>query len=142
MKTGEDYVGVCVVFYCHDGMGNVLMGKRSINSRDDIGNWDIGGGKLEFGDTVEDTLKNEIKQEYCTEIIEYEFLGYRDVHRIEKGRKTHWIGLDFKVLVDKNKVRNGEPHKLECVKWFRKDEWPVPTHSQFPEFLMRYIEKL
>jgi hypothetical protein len=34
-----------------------LFNKRSENCRDEIGNWDCGGGGLEFGDTVEDTIK-------------------------------------------------------------------------------------
>ena len=46
MKKGEDYIGVSVVYFCHDGKGNFVMAKRSENCRDEIGNWDIGGGGL------------------------------------------------------------------------------------------------
>ncbi|MDP2925316.1 MAG: hypothetical protein Q8N99_03015 [Nanoarchaeota archaeon] len=42
MLAGVDFIGNCVVFYCHDGNHNVLFGKRSCLSRDDIGKWDIG----------------------------------------------------------------------------------------------------
>lgn len=37
MKNGIDYIGVGVVFFCHDGGGNFLMNKRSKNSRDEQG---------------------------------------------------------------------------------------------------------
>ena len=74
-------------------------------------------------------------EEYCTDVIEYEFLGFRDVHREHNGKKTHWISLDFKVLVDRNKVGNGEPHKFEAVEWFTLNNLPTPLHSQFPTFL-------
>ena len=63
MRIGEDYTGVSVVFYCHDEKGNVLMNKRSINCRDEPGKWDIGGGRVEFNDSVDKTLREEIKQE-------------------------------------------------------------------------------
>jgi len=142
MKKGEDYTGVAVVYFCHDGKGNFLLNKRSANCRDERGTWDIGGGGVEFGDTIEGTLRREIKEEYCTDVISFEFLGYRDVHRVNDGKKTHWIGLDFKVLVDREKAANGEPHKFDAVEWFRLDKLPSPTHPQFPVFLKMYEGRL
>ncbi|MBI2474503.1 MAG: NUDIX domain-containing protein, partial [Candidatus Taylorbacteria bacterium] len=99
MKKGEDYTGVSVIYLCHDGKGNYLLNKRSANCRDEHGRWDCGGGGLEFGDTVENTLKKEIMEEYGVEVLGSEFLGFRDVHREHDGMKTHWIALDYKVLV-------------------------------------------
>lgn len=142
MKKGEDYTGITIVYFCHDNQGNFLLSKRGENCRDEHGTWDPGGGGLEFNDTVENTLRKEIKEEYCTDIINYEFLGYRDVHREHMGKKTHWIALDFKVLVDKDKVNNGEPHKFTDVRWFRINNLPTPLHSQFPYFLKKYSDKL
>lgn len=142
MNKGEDYVGVCVVYLCHDGQGNVLMAKRSARARDEQGRWDIGGGGLEFGDSIEETLRKEIKEEYCADVREFEFLGYRDVHRQHDGNPTHWIALDFKVLVDKKQVKNGEPHKFDALEWFRLDALPSPLHSQLPTFLNNYRSRL
>jgi ADP-ribose pyrophosphatase YjhB (NUDIX family) len=142
IKKGVDYTGVTTVFYCHDGKGNVVMQKRGPKCRDEQGKWDIGGGGLEFGAQVEENLKNEIKEEYCTDVLDFEFLGYRDVHRENNGIKTHWISLDFKVLVDRKKVKNGEPEKFEEVKWFPSNSLPTPLHSQLPIFLDKYKEKL
>jgi len=142
MKKGEDYTGVTIVYLCHDCHGNVLLAKRSTNCRDEHGMWDCGGGGLEFLDTVENTLKKEIAEEYSTDVLDYEFLGYRDVHRENNGKKTHWIALDFKVLVNKDKVKNGEPHKFDAVEWFKLDYLPAPLHSQLPNFLKLYKEKI
>ena len=142
MKKGEDYTGVTVVYFCHDGKGNFLLNKRSNNCRDEHGTWDPGGGGLEFDDTVESSLRKEIKEEYCTDVLGHEFLGYRDVHRVNNGKKTHWIALDFKVLIDRDKVANGEPHKFDAIEWFTLDRLPKPLHSQFPIFLDLYKGKL
>ncbi len=142
MIKGKDFVGVTVVYFCHDGRGNVLMHKRGENARDENGRWDIGGGALEFGDTVEDRLRQEIKEEYCAEVKDFEFLGFRDVHREKEGEPTHWIALDFKVLVDPAGVGNGEPHKFEEVRWFKWMELPDSLHSQLPFFLEKYKNKL
>jgi 8-oxo-dGTP diphosphatase len=141
-KKGVDYIGNCVVFFCHDGNGKFLMSKRSVNCRDEHGTWDPGGGGIEFGQSVEDAIRTEIQEEYCTDVLEIEFLGYRDVHREHEGKKTHWIALDFKVLIDPSKVKNGEPHKLEEIAWFTLGELPESLHSQFPHFLNKYKGKL
>ena len=141
-KKGVDYIGNCVVFFCHDGNGKFLMSKRSINCRDEHGTWDPGGGGIELNQSVEGAIRAEIKEEYCTDALEIEFLGFRDVHREHEGKKTHWIALDFKVLVDPAKVKNGEPHKLEEIGWFELGELPTNLHSQFPYFLQKYKDKL
>lgn len=142
MQKGIDFIGVCVVYFCHDGKGNFLMAKRKSTTRDEHGRWDIGGGGVEFGDQIEDTIKKEIKEEYCADVLQTEFLGYRDVHRIHEGKKTHWVALDFKVLVNSSQVANGEPHKFEAVEWFTLNTIPKNHHSQFPIFLEMYEKKL
>lgn len=142
MQKGIDYIGVTVVYFCHDGKGNILLSKRGKNSRDEQGTWDPGGGGVEFGDTVENTLRKEIAEEYCTNVLDYEFLGYRDIQRKHNGKETHWIAIEFKVLVDREKVKNGEPHKFDAVEWFTLKNLPSPLHSQFPNFLEKYKDKL
>jgi len=118
------------------------MAKRSQNARDEKGMWDIGGGGVEFGETVEQTLKKEIKEEYNADVLSFEVLGFRDVHRDHEGKPTHWIALDFKVLVNPIGVKINEPHKFDDLGWFRIENLPKPNHSQFPEFLEKYRDKL
>lgn len=118
------------------------MVKRSQNARDEHGRWDICGGGLEFGDNIEDRLKTEIKEEFCADVISYEFLGVRDIHRIQNDQPTHWIGLDFKVLVDPRQVKNGEPHKFDEIGWFTLDNIPQPAHSQWQNFLIKNKDRL
>ena len=142
MIKGEDFIGITIVYLCYDGNGNYLLNKRSTNCRDEHGRWDCGGGALEFGDFVEQTLQREIHEEYATEVLQFEFLGFRDVHRLHKAHKTHWVSLDFKVLVDRTKVKNGEPHKFDEIGWFQLKNFPSPLHSQFPEFLRKYVDRL
>ena len=141
MKKGVDYTGVCVVFYCHDGQGKVLMHKRSNKCRDEHGCWDTGGGGAEFGEKILDSVRREIVEEYGAEPIEIEHLGYRDVHREHKGEQTHWIALDFKVLVDPLRVKNAEPEKIQELGWFTMDSIPNPIHSQLGTFFENYKDR-
>jgi len=142
MKKGVDYPGVTVSYFCHDGKGNVVMSLRGKGSRDEQGTWDIGGGGVDLGESVSQTLRKEVKEEYCADILEQEFLGYRDVFREQNGVQTHWILLGFKVRVNPAQVKNGEPHKFDDVRWFKIGEFPQPLHSQFMPFFEQFKDKL
>jgi 8-oxo-dGTP diphosphatase len=139
---GKEFIGNGVVYFCHDGKGNFLMHKRSAQARDEHGKWDIGAGSLELGETAEATLRREIKEEYNCDVLNFELLGYRDIFREQDGKPTHWLALDFKVLVDPAQVKNGEPHKFETVAWFTNDSLPEQQHSQLPHFLKKYGSRL
>lgn len=141
-KKGIDYIGVTVSYFCHDGNGNYVLAKRSVNTRDEHGRWDTGGGSVEFGDTVINTLKKEIKEEYCTEVLDYEFLGYKDILREQEGTQTHWLSLYFKVLVEPSTVKIGEPHKFDDIGWFRLNNLPEPLHSQFLPSVEQFKDRL
>lgn len=142
MQKGFDYIAVGVSYYCHDGKGKYLLNKRSINCRDEHGCWDFGGGGIDFDNTIEETLRKELKEEYGVENISYEFMGHRDVFREFDGKKNHWIQFDFRVLVDPKEVKNGEPHKFDELAWFSLDNLPTPTHSQMIPQINLYKDKL
>lgn len=142
MKKGVDYTGVAVVFFCHDGEGNFVMQKRGVNCRDENGVWDIGGGGVKFDERIEDAITREVKEEYGAEVKAFEFLGYRDVHREKDGVKSHWLSLDFKVLVDRAEVICNETDMFDELGWFRLDTLPTNLHSELPRFLANHSGKL
>jgi len=142
IRKGAIVPRVSIVYFCHDGGGNFLLHKRSANTRDEHGRWDVGGGGLDFGKTVMDTLREEVKEEWGCDIKKAEFLGHRDVFREDEGVKTHWLALDWLVLVNKEQAKNGEPHKFEEIGWFKLGEFPTPMHSQLPAALGVYNERL
>lgn len=142
MQKGFDYIGVTVSYICHDGKGNYVLSKRGQNARDEKGTWDFGGGGIDFGDTIEQTLLKELKEEYCVDPVSYEFLGYDDIFRNLDGKKSHWVSFNFLVLVDPKQVKNGEPHKFDEVEFFRLDNPPSPLHSTFYHYLEKFKDKL
>lgn len=145
MQKGIDHIGNAAVTLCHDGNGRYLLGLRSEQCRDEQNRWDlIGSGGIEFGDTIEDTIKREVKEECGADVIAVEFLGTREVFREHEGKMTHWIQFDHRVEIDPSRVYITEPDKCLDLQWFRLDEFPRSDkmHSQFPVFLEKYKDKL
>jgi 8-oxo-dGTP diphosphatase len=132
----KSFPGITTVFFCHDGKGKVFLTKRSKNARDEHGKWDPGGGGLKQGVTLVDNVKREIQEEYgIASPKSIDFIGYRDVFRVQNGIDTHWLAMDFAVLVDPSEVRVCEPDLVDDSGWFTLDKLPQPLHSQFGIFL-------
>ena len=143
MKKGFDFIGNAAVTLCHDGQGKYLLGLRSDQCRDEHNRWDlIGSGGIEFGDTIEETVRKEVKEECGADVIHIEYLGFREVFREQSGTQTHWIQYDYLVQIDSQQVRITEPDKCLELRWCQIDEFPEPLHSQFPVFLAKYKNKL
>ena len=140
MQKGVDYIGITVVFYCHDGKGNVLLNKRSKHCRDEQGRWDCGGGSMKVGETFEQAVRREIMEEYCCEPVSLQFAGVNNVLRKSRRKQTHWIALLFAAQLDQKKVKIGDPDKMEKIGWFTIDTLPSPLHSKYLEHL-EYIKK-
>ncbi len=140
MNIGIDYVGITTPFYCHDGKGNILMHKRSNQCRDEQGRWDPGSGKLEHDLSLKENVLQEVFEEYgCRGEIE-EQLPAHDIVREQNGIKTHWVAVPFIIKIDPNKVKNGEPHKIDEIGWFTLDRLPKPLHTGFSYTLEKYSE--
>lgn len=127
---GVSFVGVSTCFFCYRNDGKFFLAKRSKNARDEQGRWEMGGGGLKWGLTAMDNIERELKEEFNAEPKDIKFLGYRDVFRKNKGQDTHWLCLDFAVLVDEKNVRINEPDMFDDSGWFTLNSLPNPLHSQ------------
>jgi 8-oxo-dGTP diphosphatase len=131
LRRGVDHIGISASFIVHDGKGNVLLQKRGAGARDENGNWDVGGGAIEFGESIDEAIRREIKEELCAETIDIQFLTVYDAFRELNGVKTHWIAIMHAVQVDPQTVSIGEPDKIDELGWFSSAKLPSPLHSQF-----------
>lgn len=143
LHKGTSFVGVGTVFFCHDGNGKFLMSKRSQNTRDEQGRWEVAGGGLKWGLSAQDNIKKEVKEEFGADAQKIHFMGYRDVFRkLEDGTPTHWLMLDYAVEVDPTQVKRNEPEMADEIGWFTIDKQPEPVHSQHPIFMNKYHEQI
>ncbi len=63
MKKGIDYIGVGIGAVIVDTDGKMLLSKRGPKAKNERGKWEFPGGGVEFGDTMEETIKREMKEE-------------------------------------------------------------------------------
>ncbi len=131
LRRGIDHIGVGVCFIVHDGKGKILLHKRGPKARDEQGTWDVGGGAIEFGESLNEAVEREIMEEFGCQPLDVQFLLAYDAHREHSGAKTHWIALLHAVKVDPKQVKIGEPHKIAELGWFTSQTLPEPLHSQF-----------
>lgn len=120
MKRGIDYIGVgfgAAIFNKRGKLFITLRGKAAKNER---GKWEIPGGAVEFGETFEQTIKREIKEEHGIEIKIIELLGICD-HIIPEEHQ-HWVSPTFICRITKGKPKILEPNKCAGIGWFTIDE--------------------
>lgn len=140
---GVSFTGITTVFLCYDGHGRIFLAQRSNKARDEHGRWDPGGGGLKHGVAAEENMRRELKEEYDTEPLRTDFIGYFDAFRKSSNEQaTHWVALVFGVLVDPSKVRINEPEMFENSGWFTLDKLPSPMHSQFSVLLDKYKQEI
>jgi ADP-ribose pyrophosphatase YjhB (NUDIX family) len=142
MIKGQDYIGIAVIPFLHDGQGRYLLGMRTDKCRDEHFTWEnIGGGGVKFGETIETALRREVEEEVGTKPFNIEFLGTREVFGENEGKKTHWVTYDYRVQVDPKEVRIAEPDKCSELKWCRINELPSPLQSKLSSYIDKYRDR-
>lgn len=114
------------------------MHKRSEKCRDEQGRWDYGGGKLEFGQELEESVLREVQEEYgCRGEIQEQLLPHSILRELN-GVLTHWLAIPFFIKVNLEKVTNNEPDKILEIGFFTLDNLPQPLHSGAKKTMEKY----
>lgn len=125
MKSGIDYIGVSVGAMIFNKKGELFLSKRSKNATNECGCWEVPGGKVNFGETLQNAVKREIKEEYGIDIELLEQLPAAN-HLILK-EKQHWVPTTFLARIKKgSKPTILEPKKCDAIGWFNLSHLPKP----------------
>ena len=135
MKMGIDYIGA--------GVGGLI-----INSRNEIllllrkyglekGKWALPGGKIKFGERVEDALNREINEELGvnSDILNIVCV----VNHIEFG--YHYLSPVYTVKLIGDPI-NAEPNKHSELKWFSIYDLPENKSIVVNDGVNDYIRRL
>ncbi|MBW9141403.1 MAG: NUDIX hydrolase [Candidatus Aramenus sp.] len=113
--------------------GQVLLVKRA--HPPNKGLWAIPGGKVEFGETLEEAVKREIKEETGLEVKVSELMAV--VQLIKEG--FHYVILDFVCEVTGGKLSPSSD--AEDARFFSRNEIEkIATSPTTREMLLRYFK--
>ncbi|MEM3578958.1 MAG: NUDIX hydrolase [Candidatus Bathyarchaeia archaeon] len=124
----QPVVGVGAIIVCN---GKILLEKRK--GEPGKGKWSVPGGLVELGETVEEAVVREVKEETGLDVAEPELIDVVDnIVRDENGEiKWHFVILDYYVKVKGGELQAaddaeeicwvpfGEAEKYDLTKTFR-----------------------
>ena len=139
LKAGRDYIGV--------GVGAVILRDKKIllllrNKSPESGCWTIPGGKVEFGETVEEAILREVQEEIGTEGRIIAPLGV--TNHILKEEGIHYVSPRFLISII-GEPKNMEPASHSEMKWFPINDLPenvtMTTQKALAAFLTWHNDK-
>ncbi|MDO8538317.1 MAG: NUDIX domain-containing protein, partial [archaeon] len=87
-----------------------LFLKRSENSSWGKNQWQLPEGKMEWGETPEQTIKREVFEEISCKIKEIEYIGFQTVNIKTPNTDYHVLSLIFKAKIDNKEIKLSDEH--------------------------------
>ncbi|HTY75985.1 MAG TPA: NUDIX hydrolase [Candidatus Nanoarchaeia archaeon] len=125
------------------GIGAIILRKSEIlleqrGNEPALGQWTIPGGVVEVGETLEDAVRRETKEETGIEVQDTSLIDVVDqVHLDKQGRiEYHYVIIDYLV-----KVKPGEPKAAsdaKALKWVPLGE--VEGYDLTPSFRRFFVK--
>jgi len=97
--------------------GSFLLVKRSNNARGEHSYWELPGGRLEFGETPEEALTRELKEETG---LTAKIIRPLQTWNFFRGNDTQIVGITFLCKADSDTVQLSSEH--DAYAWITFDE--------------------
>lgn len=124
MKPGVDFIGVGVGAMVRNAAGEVFLSQRGPKAGNERGTWEFPGGRVEYGELIEDSIKREFVEEYGMVIEIDGLLGIYDHILPDEGQ--HWVSPTYIATHISGEPRILEPEKCTAIGWFAIDDLPEP----------------
>jgi len=141
MNEKKPGVGVAVMILNNDG--HVLLGKRHDDPEKagselhGEGTWTLPGGKLEFGESLEDGAAREALEECGIKINNMNFVSLGN----EIIPDAHFITVGFASTHHAGEPKVMEPDEITEWKWFALDSLPEPMFPPALKVITNYSNK-
>lgn len=120
MKKGKDFIGVGVGAVIINKEGKFFLAKRGPLAQNEPGTWEFPGGAMEFGETMEETVKREVKEEFGISIKPLKVM--LPINHLIPKEKQHWVALGYFSKLVSGKPKILEPKKCTQIGWFSLEE--------------------
>ena len=139
MKKGIDYIGVGAGAVIFNKEGKVFLAKRGVEARNEKHRWEFPGGGVEFGETLENALVREIREEYGFVVEVLQLLDV--VNHILPEENQHWISPTYLCRYKNGKPSIKEPRKCEEIGWFTIGSIPMKDLSRASQKSLQSLKK-
>jgi 8-oxo-dGTP diphosphatase len=139
MNKGIEYIGVGVGAIIFNKEGKVFLAKRGAEARNEKHRWEFPGGSVEFGETLENALVREIREEYGFIVEVVQLLDV--VNHILQEEKQHWVSPSYLCRYKNGKPCIKEPHKCEEIGWFDIGAIPSKDLSKASQKSLQSLRK-
>lgn len=144
MKRAVDYIGVGIGAVIIKN-GKLFLSKRGKKSQNEEDKWELPGGAMEYGESFEQTVIREIREEFGFTIKPIEWLEPFN-HFIPKEQQ-HWVALCFICEVVKGIPRIKEPDKSSEIGWYSIEEMEkmdlaLPSQKRLKQLKQKYPKGL
>jgi mutator protein MutT len=140
VKRGIDYIGVGVGAIIVDNRGRLFLGRRGIKAKNERGLWEFPGGSVEFGETLAQALRREMREEFGIEITVGKLLDVVDHILKEEGQ--HWVSPTYLCTITAGEPHILEPEKCAEIGWFHPDAVPQELTQISRENLSHYLQHI
>lgn len=138
MSGQGNIVRVGIGVMVRNGRGEVLMGRRGPEAKNERGKWNFPGGELEFGETLFECAKREALEEYSIEVEPFRIIKVIDHILEEEGQ--HWVNPIIGAKLVSGEAKLMEPHKTDKMQWFSIDSVPGELTINMKEFFKEIKE--
>jgi 8-oxo-dGTP diphosphatase len=116
IRIGIDVIGVGAGALIFNDEGKLLLSKRGPLAKNERGKWEIPGGTIEYGETLSEGLKREVKEELGVDIEVLELIQVCDHILVEE--QQHWVSPTYICRIIKGTPEILEPGKSVELGWF------------------------
>ena len=94
LAEGQQVITACAVIYREGSNGHeVMVARRALTKRFLPGKFELPGGHIEFGETLVDGLRRELKEELAVDVIVGDVVGVFTY--VNKIKRSHSVEIIF-----------------------------------------------
>ena len=102
--------------------------------------WVVPGGHIELGETIEESLRREVKEETNLDIYNIEFICFQEfIYDDLFWKKRHYIFFDYACKTDSTEVKlNSEAQEYTWVSVEDASKLPIDSYTEIA--IRKYLE--
>ncbi len=133
MKKGKDCIGVGCWGIITNNKNQILLLKRK-----DKDYWERPGGKVELGESLEESVAREVFEEAGIKVEVIGFVMFDQTFLKDQG---HWISFCYHLKSMDDNIKNVEKEKHADVQWFDVTDLPESLSSHTKKALEFFLKK-